>query len=40
VFRNVGDKTIVAVKPENSNRKDSQAQKKHKYRFRAGAIYA
>lgn len=40
VFRNVGGKTVVAVKPDTSKRKDSEAQKKHKRRFRAATIYA
>lgn len=40
VFRNVGNKTIVAVKPDVSKRVDSEAQKQHKRRFRAGTTYA
>ncbi len=40
VFRNVGGKTIVTVKPDTSKRTDSEAQKQHKRRFRAGTINA
>jgi len=40
VFRNVGGKTVVAVKPDTSNRQDSEAQKYQKRRFKAGSTYA
>ena len=40
VFRNVGGKTIVAKRPTPSGKEDTEEQKKHKLRFRTGAIYA